>query len=199
MEHYYTNQPGADSKEQTFTFELRGREFRFITDRGVFSKNRIDFGSVLLIEAMEIKDGMDVLDVGCGYGPIGMAAATLSPSGNVLMVDVNERAVSLANRNISLNAIQNAQAIVSDRLTAVPSDRKFDVILTNPPIRAGKQVVHGIFEDAVHYLVPGGSLWIVIQKKQGAPSALAKLQGLYSEVREVAKKKGYSVFQAIKS
>ncbi|GEN35286.1 class I SAM-dependent methyltransferase [Aneurinibacillus danicus] len=199
MEHYYTNQPGADSKEQTFTFELRGREFRFITDRGVFSKNRIDFGSVLLIEAMEIKDGMDVLDVGCGYGPIGMAAATLSPSGNVLMVDVNERAVSLANRNISLNAIQNAQAIVSDRLTAVPSDRKFDVILTNPPIRAGKQVVHGIFEDAVHYLVPGGSLWVVIQKKQGAPSALAKLQGLYSEVREVAKKKGYSVFQAIKS
>jgi 16S rRNA (guanine1207-N2)-methyltransferase len=199
MEHYYTNQPGADSKEQTFTFELRGREFRFITDRGVFSKNRIDFGSVLLIEAMEIKDGMDVLDVGCGYGPIGMAAATLSPSGNVLMVDVNERAVSLANRNISLNAIQNAQAIVSDRLTAVPSDRKFDVILTNPPIRAGKQVVHGIFEDAVHYLMPGGSLWVVIQKKQGAPSALAKLQGLYSEVREVAKKKGYSVFQAIKS
>ncbi|MFT9850442.1 class I SAM-dependent methyltransferase [Aneurinibacillus sp. REN35] len=198
MEHYYTNQPGADSKEQSFTFELRGREFRFITDRGVFSKNRIDFGSVLLIETMEIKDGMNVLDVGCGYGPIGMAAASLTPSGNVLMLDVNERAVLLANRNLALNGFANAQAIISDQFSAVPSNRQFDVILTNPPIRAGKHVVHGIFERAHDHLVPGGSLWIVIQKKQGAPSALAKLQELYSEVHEAAKKKGYSIFQATK-
>jgi 16S rRNA (guanine1207-N2)-methyltransferase len=199
MEHYYTNQPGADSKEQTFTFTLRGRKFRFITDCGVFSKNRIDFGSVLLIETMEIRDGMDVLDVGCGYGPIGMVAASLTPSGNVWMLDVNERAVSLANRNVQLNGIVNAQAKVSDLFSAVPSDKKFDVILTNPPIRAGKQVVHGIFEQAKAHLVHGGSLWVVIQKKQGAPSALAKLEELYSEVQEVAKKKGYSIFQAIKS
>lgn len=199
MEHYYTNQPGADSMEQTFTFDLRGREFRFITDRGVFSKNRIDFGSVLLIETMEIEDGMDVLDVGCGYGPIGMTAASLTPSGRVMMLDINERAVSLANRNLAANGISNAQAIVSDRFSSVPPERKFDVILTNPPIRAGKQVVHGIFEDALNFLAPGGSLWVVIQKKQGAPSALIKLQELYSEVREVAKKKGYSIFQATKS
>ncbi|MBN6187455.1 class I SAM-dependent methyltransferase [Aneurinibacillus sp. BA2021] len=198
MEHYYTNQPGADSKEQSFTFELRGREFRFITDRGVFSKNRIDFGSVLLIETMEIKDGMNVLDVGCGYGPIGLTAASLTPSGSVLMLDVNERAVSLANRNLALNGCTNAQAIVSDQFSAVPSNRQFDVIVTNPPIRAGKQVVHGILERAHDYLVPGGSLWVVIQKKQGAPSALAKLQELYSEVQEAAKKKGYSIFQAKK-
>ncbi|GED15896.1 class I SAM-dependent methyltransferase [Aneurinibacillus migulanus] len=199
MEHYYTNQPGADSMEQTFTFDLRGREFRFITDRGVFSKNRIDFGSVLLIEMMEIEDGMDVLDVGCGYGPIGMTAASLTPSGRVMMLDINERAVSLANRNLAANGISNAQVIVSDRFSSVPPERKFDVILTNPPIRAGKQVVHGIFEDALNFLAPGGSLWVVIQKKQGAPSALIKLQELYSEVREVAKKKGYSIFQATKS
>ncbi|CEH28402.1 16S rRNA methyltransferase [Aneurinibacillus migulanus] len=199
MEHYYTNQPGADSMERTFTFDLRGREFRFITDRGVFSKNRIDFGSVLLIETMEIEDGMDVLDVGCGYGPIGMTAASLTPSGRVMMLDINERAVSLANRNLAVNGILNAKAIVSDRFSSVPSERKFDVILTNPPIRAGKQIVHGIFEDALNFLAPGGSLWVVIQKKQGAPSALIKLQELYSEVREVAKKKGYSIFQATKS
>lgn len=199
MEHYYTNQPGADSMEQTFTFDLRGREFRFITDRGVFSKNRIDFGSVLLIETMEIEDGMNVLDVGCGYGPIGMTAASLTPSGRVMMLDINERAVSLANRNLAVNGILNAEAIVSDRFSSVPLEQKFDVILTNPPIRAGKQIVHGIFEDAVNFLAPGGSLWIVIQKKQGAPSALVKLQELYSEVREVAKKKGYFIFQAINS
>ncbi|MCI1695645.1 class I SAM-dependent methyltransferase [Aneurinibacillus aneurinilyticus] len=199
MEHYYTNQPGADSMEQTFTFDLRGREFRFITDRGVFSKNRIDFGSVLLIETMEIEDGMNVLDVGCGYGPIGMTAASLTPSGRVMMLDINERAVSLANRNLTVNGILNAEAIVSDRFSSVPPEQKFDVILTNPPIRAGKQIVHGIFEDAVNFLAPGGSLWIVIQKKQGAPSALVKLQELYSEVREVAKKKGYFIFQAINS
>ena len=199
MEHYYTNQPGTDSREQTFTFTLRGQEFRFITDRGVFSKNRIDFGSVLLIETMEIADGMDVLDVGCGYGPIGMSAASLTPNGQVLMVDINERAVDLANRNLELNRMANARAIVSDRLAAVPTDQKFDVILTNPPIRAGKQIVHGIFEEALAHLKPDGTLWVVIQKKQGAPSAFARLQELYDEVEEVERKKGYSIFRAQKS
>lgn len=198
MEHYYTNQPGADSREQTFTFTLRGRDFRFITDRGVFSKNRIDFGSVLLIETMEIADGMDVLDVGCGYGPMGMSAATLTPNGQVLMVDINERAVALANRNLKLNGVTNAQAVVSDRLASIPENQMFDVILTNPPIRAGKQVVHGIFEEACTHLKQGGSLWVVIQKKQGAPSAFARLQELYGDVEEVERKKGYSIFRAQK-
>ncbi|BAU26129.1 16S rRNA (guanine1207-N2)-methyltransferase [Aneurinibacillus soli] len=199
MEHYYTNQPGADSREQTFTFTLRGRDFRFVTDRGVFSKNRIDFGSVLLIETMEIADGMDVLDVGCGYGPMGMSAASLTPGGQVLMVDINERAVALANRNLKLNGVTNAQAVVSDRLASVPENRMFDVVLTNPPIRAGKQVVHGIFEEAHAHLKPGGSLWVVIQKKQGAPSAFTRLQELYEDVEEVERRKGYSIFRARKS
>jgi 16S rRNA (guanine1207-N2)-methyltransferase len=198
MEHYYTNQPGIDSKEQTFTFTLRGRDFRFVTDRGVFSKDRIDFGSVLLIEMMEITDGMDVLDVGCGYGPIGMCAATLTPSGKVDMIDVNERAVALANRNLQLNGLGNARARVSDLFSAIEGEEMFDAILTNPPIRAGKQVVHGIFEQAHAHLKPGGSLWVVIQKKQGAPSAFAKLKELYGSVEDVARKKGYHIFRATK-
>ncbi|WP_035100031.1 class I SAM-dependent methyltransferase [Aneurinibacillus terranovensis] len=198
MEHYFTNQPESDSKEQAFTFTLRGREFKFKTDSGVFSKNRIDFGSVLLIESMDIRDGMDVLDVGCGYGPIGLSAASLTPHGSVKMLDINERAVKLANDNLKLNGITNACAMVSDRFAALKEGETFDVILTNPPIRAGKQVVHGIFEEANRFLKSGGALWVVIQKKQGAPSAFAKLTEEYSSVEEVAKKKGYSVFKAIK-
>ncbi|WCK54683.1 class I SAM-dependent methyltransferase [Aneurinibacillus sp. Ricciae_BoGa-3] len=198
MEHYYTNQPETESREQTFTFTLRGRDFRFITDRGVFSKDRIDFGSVLLVETMEIEDGMDVLDIGCGYGPMGMAASVLTPHGNVKMVDINERAVSLANRNLELNGITNARALVSDRLQSLAQNERFDVVITNPPIRAGKKVVHAIFEDAHKHLRSGGALWVVIQKKQGAPSAFARLQELFAEVEEVERKKGYAIFRAIK-
>lgn len=198
MDHYYTQQPGTESKEQTFSFILREKKFTFITDRGVFSKERIDFGSVLLIETMEIEDGMSVLDVGCGYGPIGMAAASLTPSGFVKMVDINERAVSLARRNLERNNIHNAQVMQSDLFSAIGEEERFDLILTNPPIRAGKKVVHQILEEAKRHLKSGGTLWVVIQKKQGAPSATVKLEELYGEVEVAAKKKGYYILRAQK-
>jgi 16S rRNA (guanine1207-N2)-methyltransferase len=196
-DHYYTSRPGAAHDERQFSFTLRGHELRFITDAGVFSRDRVDFGSVLLIETMQVDRDARVLDVGCGYGPIGLAAAKLADQGRVMMIDINERAVELARRNAQLNGIGNVEVRVSDVYAAVQGET-FDVILTNPPIRAGKEIVHRIFTEGHGLLREGGELWVVIQKKQGAPSAWKKLQETYRDVEEVERSKGYHIFRAVK-
>lgn len=196
-EHYYSKQPTAASDPKSIQVPLRGRTFTFVTDAGVFSKGGIDFGSRLLIEMMDIAEQDEVLDVGCGYGPIGLAAATLASRGRVTMVDINERAVELARANASRNGITNVEIVQGDLFEPL-GGRTFTKILSNPPIRAGKTVVHRLFEQAYDHLVKGGQLWIVIQKKQGAPSALAKLESLYTSVREVDKDKGYRIYCATK-
>jgi len=138
-----------------------------------------------------------VLDVGCGYGPIGLTAARLVGSGHVTMIDINERAVELAKENAKLNGITNVTILQSDLFEAVKTER-FQVILTNPPIRAGKAVVHRIFEEGYELLQEGGSMWVVIQKKQGAPSAMDKLEAIFGEVEEVTRDKGYWILRAQK-
>ncbi|HBI04051.1 MAG TPA: 16S rRNA methyltransferase, partial [Paenibacillaceae bacterium] len=146
----------------------------------------------------DIQDGMNVLDVGCGYGPIGLTAATLTPAGRVKMIDINERAVLLARKNLEMNHITNGEVVVSDLFSSVGEDERFDVIVTNPPIRAGKKIVHDIFVQAYQHLEKGGSLWVVIQKKQGAPSAMEKLEELFGRVEVPMKKKGYYILHAEK-
>lgn len=196
-EHYYTQKPTTGRDQRVIEATLRGKKLKLMTDAGVFSKNEVDFGSQLLIETMELPRHAQVLDVGCGYGPIGLSAAIAAPEGQVTMVDINERAIELARINAQTNGVSNVTILQSDALAAV-KDRRFDIVLTNPPIRAGKETVHRIFAEAAEVLVDGGSLWIVIQKKQGAPSAFAKLQQLFSQVEEVAKSKGYRIFKATK-
>lgn len=197
-EHYYSNQPTVEHDEREFEFELRGQTFKFKTDAGVFSRDRIDYGSVVLIEEMQIGESDCVLDMGCGYGPIGLVAARLAAKGRVTMADVNERAVALAKSNADRNGIQNVE-VVQSFLFENLGNREFDVILTNPPIRAGKQTVHQIFEEAYPRLREKGSLWVVIQKKQGAPSAMSKLEELFPTVEKVAQDKGYWILKATKS
>ncbi|UHA71693.1 class I SAM-dependent methyltransferase [Paenibacillus sp. 481] len=197
--HYYSKQPSVANDRKLLQMELRGFTLRFNSDAGVFSKSDIDYGSRVLIDAMDIPEQARVLDVGCGYGPIGITAAKLATAGEVVMVDVNERALDLARENAALNGVTNVVIRESDGLAALDGEM-FDVILTNPPIRAGKEVVHRIFEQSYTHLQQGGSLWIVIQKKQGAPSAEAKLIALFGEesVEEVTKDKGYRIFRAQK-
>jgi 16S rRNA (guanine1207-N2)-methyltransferase len=197
MSHYFTNKPETPHDEKLLTTTLRGQEFSFYTDSGVFSKDAVDFGSRTLTDTMAISEGASVLDMGCGWGPVGIAAARLNPSGTVLLVDVNTRALALAERNIIINKVPNATTLVSDVYANLES-RMFDTILTNPPIRAGKSVVHSIFTGAVEHLNPGGSLWVVIQKKQGAPSAEKRLNELFSKVHIRARNKGYYIFEAVK-
>lgn len=198
-EHYYTEKPSAASDRRTFETELRGFRLKLTTDAGVFSRGGVDFGSRLLIDCMQVGPRDEVLDVGCGYGPIGLVAARLADRGHVVMVDINERAVELARENAAANGIRNVTVTRSDRLEAVRG-RLFDVILTNPPIRAGKAVVHQIFADARDHLKDGGSLWVVIQNKQGAPSARKKLEELFGPdaVEEADKKSGYRIYKAKK-
>ncbi|MFF2890685.1 class I SAM-dependent methyltransferase [Paenibacillus sp. NPDC057967] len=195
--HYYSKTPEVNHNRQTHADSLRGYPMKFVTDAGVFSKTGVDYGSRVLVETMQLQEGDLVLDVGCGYGPIGLTAAKLVGSGHVTMIDINERAVELSKENAILNKITNVTAIQSDLFEAVKSER-FNVILTNPPIRAGKAVVHQIFQEGYQLLKEGGSMWVVIQKKQGAPSAMDKLEEIFGEVEEVTKDKGYWILRAQK-
>lgn len=198
-EHYYSREQKVESKPTYWDFTLRNNKLRFKTDSGVFSKNEVDFGSRLLIESFTLPEVQgDILDVGCGYGPIGLSIAKGNSDRQVQMIDVNERAINLAKENAQLNSISNVSIYESDRFEHV-SQRGFAAILTNPPIRAGKKIVHDILEKSYEYLVEGGELWVVIQKKQGAPSVIDKLTEIYGEVETVEKKKGYFILKVKKN
>ncbi|MBW7477470.1 class I SAM-dependent methyltransferase [Paenibacillus oenotherae] len=196
-DHYYTQAPGAKHEHREYETAIRGQQLRFMTDAGVFSKTGVDYGTRVLVEALDIPSHARVLDVGCGYGPIGIMAAKLAPRGHITMIDINERAVQLAEKNAKLNGAANITVLQSDLFERVRG-QEFDVIITNPPIRAGKAVVHQIFEEGAKLLASGGSMWVVIQKKQGAPSAEAKLEAIFGNVEEVTKDKGYRIFRSRK-
>lgn len=191
--HYYTNQPEVAHDRKKWTFPLRGKNFTFITDSNVFSKGTVDFGSRVLIDAFDdtnLPEG-DILDVGCGYGPIGLSLAH-STGRHVEMVDVNERAVELAKENADLNGIKHVTIYPSNIYEKVERT-DFAAVVSNPPIRAGKSVVHGIIEESYDKLVKSGTLTIVIQKKQGAPSAKKKMEEIFGNAEVVAKEKGYFI------
>ena len=197
-EHYYSNKPQTESKPRQWKFTLRGHTFTFETDAGVFSKSEVDFGSRVLIDTFEMPEVEgDVLDVGCGYGPIGLSIAKALPERFVHMMDINTRAIALAEKNAQVNGIQNVRIFESDGLASV-GDVKAAAILTNPPIRAGKETIFRFYDESYEKLVEGGELWIVIQKKQGAPSTVSHLEELFSEVDVVEKKKGYWIIRATK-
>lgn len=197
-DHYYSRTQNVTSNPKHLHVKIKDYSLQFKSDSGVFSKNDVDFGTRLLLEMFELPETQGpLLDVGCGYGPIGLTVAKLCPDTEVHMVDVNQRALSLAEENAQLNQITNVKIYESDRLLGV-SERSFAAIITNPPIRAGKQIVHDIFSQAADHLLPSGQLWVVIQKKQGAPSAIKKLEMLYESVEVVKKSKGYFVIKASK-
>ena len=198
--HYYTNQPNSKSQEKHFSYVLKEFTFQFASDNGVFSKNTIDFGSQLLIESYEVPPHLaqgKLLDVGCGYGPMGLSFAKAYPEMYVEMVDVNERAMDLAKRNAEANGIQNVTIHESNTYDNVQA-KDYSVIISNPPIRAGKEVVHRILAEAYDHLVEEGQLVIVIQKKQGAPSAQKKMQEVFGNVERIALDKGYWILVSTK-
>lgn len=197
-DHYYSRTQSVESDPQFWNYQINNISFRFKTDNGVFSKREVDFGSKLLLETFQMPEiSGDILDVGCGYGPMGLFVAKKWPDRKVHMIDVNLRAIELAKDNSQINHIENAIIYESDCFRAV-KEKSFAAILTNPPIRAGKKVVHDIYEQSYHHLQYGGELWVVIQKKQGAPSSVEKLSAIYKQVEVVEKKKGYFIIKAVK-
>ncbi|WP_188456372.1 class I SAM-dependent methyltransferase [Virgibacillus oceani] len=196
-EHYFSQKPQSKSSPKTWNYQLKGNSYTFTSDYGVFSKNEVDFGSRLLIESFNepAVDG-DLLDLGCGYGPIGITLANCYRNRNVILADVNERALKLAEQNAKLNHVKNVSFVNSDRFSNIES-HTFAAILTNPPIRAGKKVVHAMFEESKQALGVQGELWVVIQKKQGAPSAKEKLYDLFGNVEVVVRDKGYYILRTI--
>ncbi|MGE5577649.1 MAG: class I SAM-dependent methyltransferase [Syntrophothermus sp.] len=196
-EHYFSGQPQAAHDLRQVKAVLRGKSYVFTTDAGVFSKGRIDPGTRLLAEAMEIQPGDMVLDMGCGYGPLGVVAGNLAAKGQVLMVDVNQRAVELARRNLQQNGVTNAQALVGDGFAAVEG-LSFDVILMNPPIRAGKAVVYALIRQAKDHLKEGGRFYVVVQTKQGAKSMKREIEEQFGNAGDIEREGGYRVILARK-
>lgn len=192
-DHYYTQNPQSAHKAGQVTVEYRGHTLRFETDSGVFSRTELDRGTEVLLSALPREMQGRVLDMGCGWGVIGVAVGAHWPAVRITMADINERAVELARRNAQNNGV-TACALQSDGYAAL-SGQRFDWILQNPPIRAGKAVIYQMFADAARCLLPGGSLWLVIRKQQGAPSALNYLRTLFSQVDTLEKKSGFWVIR----
>lgn len=198
-EHYYAQDPKVKSATSEWEATLRGTSLKFKTDAGVFSKGGIDFGSRLLVESFQMPSlPGDILDMGCGYGPIGLTIARLFPDRQVHLIDVNERALLLSKQNADRNEIFNVEIYASSAVSEVKAE-EFAVVLTNPPIRAGKETVFSFYDGAFSKLKSGGELWVVIQKKQGAPSTIKRLERLFSSVEVIEKKKGYTILRAQKS
>jgi len=200
MEQYFTKKPETKKEIYKFDWNIGDDKFYFYTSNSVFSKSGVDFGSMLLIETV-VKENKhfdgNVLDMGCGYGPIGIAIAKLIDRSNVIMADVNERALELASMNANENKIANKIKVINSSAYENIKEN-YDIIVTNPPIRAGKEVVFSFYEGAYEHLNVGGKLYVVIQKKQGAPSTKEKLINLFGNCEVADKKSGYFIFSAEK-
>lgn len=192
-DQYYTADPTSESRPVPCAFPYRGHGMNFMTDAGVFSKGELDQGTRLLLDALPALSG-DVLDLGCGWGAIGVSIARANPDCRVVMADVNRRALQLSRDNLERNHTA-AEVIESDGMAQV-LDRTFDAVITNPPIRAGKQVIYKMFADAAAHLNQGGALYLVIRKQQGAESCVKYLKTLFGQVEKLDKSGGFWVLKA---
>lgn len=190
--HYFDNDPKLKSDEKTVIVNFKNDRYVFYTDNGVFSKKGLDFGTRTLLEALPLeKIKGDVLDLGCGYGPIGIILAK-NTNASIDMLDINKRSVNLATKNAKENNVA-VNVFESDKYDKVI--KKYDYIITNPPVRVGKKILYEILFDAKKYLKSNGELWLVINKEQGAKSLIKDLCKEYN-VEVVEKNKGFYVIRA---
>ena len=194
MNHYYTDNKDLDSDRKEFTYYFDNEVFRFTTDNGVFSKNNVDYGSYILVKTIYLKDlGKSLLDLGSGYGPIGIILKRFHPETEVEMTEVNPRAVELSILNNSVN-MTDIKVHLCDDITTLP--HRFDTIVLNPPIRAGKAVIYDLYARSKKMLNENGHLYIVIRKAQGAGSSIRELETLFSVVKIIGRDSGYLVFDS---
>ncbi len=196
LSHYFENDQNLTSKPRALEASFAGRAYTFLADRGVFSARRLDYGTKVLIDTLLKEElGSTLLDLGCGYGPIGIVLADQFPDLRVTMADVNRRSIDLAQANVAVRRLDTrVSALVSNGYEQV-ADR-YDTIVTNPPIRAGKEVVYRFYREAKDHLRPAGKLYLVVRKDQGAASTYAYLKTLYRHVTRLCRDAGYHVYQA---
>ena len=192
-EHYFAAHPKSKPKYGIIRTNLRGRYFEFLTSSGVFSKKRVDLGTRLLVASMILPEEGWVLDVGCGYGAVGVAAAAFNPNLCVVMVDVNERAVWLAGQNIKLNSVGNAEVrrgYLYEPVTAL----SFNCVLSNPPVSAGMETVKAIIVEAPKHMADKALFQMVVRSKIGGKRLRVMLEEAFGNVEILARKSGYRVF-----
>lgn len=198
MSHYFENNPNLKSDKKEIQYEYQQENFTFMLDHGVFSKSGIDIGSKVLLDVITNENLQEkILDLGCGYGTIGIILKRLFPTSLIQMVDINERALALAKENAQLNKVD--VSIYQSNIYEHIVDFDFSDIITNPPIRAGKEVIYEMFLKAYEHLRDGGCLWIVIRKSHGANSAKNKIMEVFNNCEIVKKDKGFYVLKTKKN
>lgn len=195
MGHYFENDENLKSFKRSLKLYINEQELQFISDTGVFSNTQIDYGSYTFLKTLlKEKSIDDLLDVGCGYGVLGITLKYFKKAVNVDMVDINPKAVSLCQENINYYNMENVKCFISNGFEKI--NKQYDYIVINPPIRAGKAIIYKMFEDSIKYLKNDGALYIVIKKSLGAPSAISKLQSIYRKVEVLNKDKGYYIIKS---
>ena len=196
MSHYFENDNNLKEDKKIINVDMFGKGFRFSTNSGVFSKDKVDYGTKLLLNNIVIhKKSGKLLDLGCGYGVLGVILGENYKNLDIDMVDVNERAVALANYNLKLNGVNGVNCYVSNIYEGVNS--KYDYIVTNPPIRAGKDVLLQFLVGSYDYLVSDGQLWFVLRKDHGVKTMILRLQELF-DVQIVCRDKGFYIVKCVK-
>ena len=190
MTHYYSKTQEGKLELKKISAVLRGKKLEFFTGAGVFSKDKIDNGSYVLLQNAIVKKTWHVLDLGCGYGAVGISIAK-SEDAKVLMADVNERAVFLSGKNIELNKV-DAEAKESDVFSDIPE--KFDTILLNPPQSAGKALCFRMIEESKEHLKKNGLLQLVARPKKGGKTLAEKMKEVFGNVEITARGHGFAVY-----
>lgn len=190
MSQYFDNDKNIKSERKIIKFNFDNKVFSIYSDNGVFSKDRFDYGTRVLLNSVDIdKLSGNVLDLGCGLGVVGIILGTFNKGINIDMVDINERAIDLAKNNLVLNNVK-ANVFVSDIYSNI--DNKYGFIITNPPIRAGKNVIRGFLLGSYDYLKDDGILYFVMRKDHGVKSMIKELSVKFN-TNIVNKDKGFYV------
>jgi len=197
LDHYFAAHPKSKMRLGIIRTYLRGKSFEFLTASGVFSKKRVDLGTRLLIESMVLPEEGYVLDVGCGYGAVGIAAAAFNPDLSVVMVDVNERAVRLARRNVEINNVQNV-VVKRGHLYEPVKDFTFNCVLSNPPVSAGMETVKAIISESPEHMASKAIFQMVVKSKVGGKRLLTFFEEAFGNVQILARGSGYRVLMSEK-
>ncbi len=191
VEHYFTKYPKSKLILNKLKANLRNKEIIFYTASGLFSIKKVDKGSELLINKCIIKDNWKVLDLGCGYGIIGLALLKSNKTLNITFLDINERAIEITKKNLGLNSLK-ATVVSSDGFKNIKN--KFDTILLNPPQTAGKEFCFKLIEESKKHLNEKGLLQVVARHNKGGKELSKKMLEIFNNVKDIAKRTGYRVY-----